>query len=380
MDFPTSRNFALKKLDNFIENNLLEYAKLRNFDFGTNDRKNISGLSPYVTHGVVNEAELIKKVLKKHLFSKSEKFIQEVLWRVYWKGWLELRPDVWNDYLVNLKKLREKYYSDKVYLNAVEGNTNIRCFNDWVKELKKTNYLHNHTRMWFASIWIFTLNLPWELGAEFFLKHLYDGDSASNTLSWRWVAGIQTPGKYYLASEWNIKKFTNNRYEKILLNENPRTNVINKIYTETKNNFLNPELIKNKVLFIFDNNLSFDFSDFKDHKFKKIFIINSSENRNIILSQNVVKFKHLLIQDQLKRLNNLSIDSEIIKIEDLKKFNDNAYAFYPSIGENFDFIKSNNLKNIQFLYRKIDQLSWQYCNKGFFNFKNYIPKIVQSIS
>ena len=380
MDFPTSRNFALKKLDNFIENNLLEYAKLRNFDFGTNDRKNISGLSPYVTHGVVNEAELIKKVLKKHLFSKSEKFIQEVLWRVYWKGWLELRPDVWNDYLVNLKKLREKYYSDKVYLNAVEGNTNIRCFNDWVKELKKTNYLHNHTRMWFASIWIFTLNLPWELGAEFFLKHLYDGDSASNTLSWRWVAGIQTPGKYYLASEWNIKKFTNNRYEKILLNENPRTNVINKIYTETKNNFLNPELIKNKVLFIFDNNLSFDFSDFKDHKFKKIFIINSSENRNIILSQNVVKFKHLLIQDQLKRLNNLSIDSEIIKIEDLKKFNDNAYAFYPSIGENFDFIKSNNLKNIQFLYRKIDQLSWQYCNKGFFNFKNYIPKIISSFN
>ena len=76
--------------------------------------------------------------------------------------------------------------------------------------------------MWFASIWIFTLDLPWELGAEFFLKHLYDGDSASNTLGWRWVAGIQTPGKHYLASEWNIKKFTNNRYEKIKLNESAK--------------------------------------------------------------------------------------------------------------------------------------------------------------
>ena len=70
-----------------------------------------------------------------------------------------------------------------------------------VKELKETNYLHNHARMWFASIWIFTLDLPWQLGAEFFMKHLYDGDAASNTLGWRWVAGIQTQGKNYLASD-----------------------------------------------------------------------------------------------------------------------------------------------------------------------------------
>ena len=74
--------------------------------------------------------------------------------------------------------------------------------------------------MWFASIWIFTLELPWQLGAEFFMQHLYDGDSASNTLGWRWVAGIQTQGKHYLASEWNIKKFTNNRFNNIKLNEN----------------------------------------------------------------------------------------------------------------------------------------------------------------
>ena len=85
--------------------------------------------------------------------------------------------------------------------------------------LKKFNYLHNHTRMWFASIWIFTLNLPWQLGAEFFMKHLFDGDAASNTLGWRWVAGIQTQGKNYLATEWNIKKFTNNRFQNIKINE-----------------------------------------------------------------------------------------------------------------------------------------------------------------
>jgi len=380
MNFLNKRTDALKKLEYFIEKNLLEYTKLRNFDFGTQNRKNISCLSPYVTHGVINEKEIINKVLKKHLFGKSEKFIQEVLWRIYWKGWLELRPDVWSDYLINLKIYREKYKNNKNYFNAMSGNTSIQCFNDWVKELKEKNYLHNHTRMWFASIWIFTLDLPWELGAEFFLKHLYDGDSASNTLGWRWVAGIQTPGKHYLASEWNIKKFTNNRYEKVKLNESAKPKISNKTYSISKNDFLNPEIIDGKILLIFDNNLSFEISDFQDKKFNKILIVNSNERRDILLSDRVMKFKESLLQDQLERLKNLSKDCKIIKIEDIKKYSDIIYALYPSVGENLDFINSNKLKNIQFLYRKIDQLSWQYCNKGFFNFKNYIPKIIQNIS
>ena len=380
MNFPTSRNNALRKLDDFIENNILGYTKLRNFDFGIQNRKNISCLSPYVSHGIISEIEIINKVLKKHLFNKTEKFIQEVLWRIYWRGWLELRPMVWNDYLIKLKVFNEEYKTNENYLNAIKGETNIQCFNDWVNELKETNYLHNHSRMWFASIWIFTLELPWELGAEFFLKYLYDGDSASNTLGWRWVAGIQTPGKHYVASEWNIKKFTNNRYEKIRLNESAVPIKNNKTYSISKKDFINPKIDDGKLLLVFDNNLSFEFSDFRDKKFKKILIVNSNEDRQISLSDNIVKFKELLFQDQLDRLKKFSIDCEVIKIKDIKQINENIYALYPSVGENLDFVVSNKLQNIQFLYRKIDQFSWKYCTKGFFNFKNYIPQIIQNIS
>ena len=380
MNFPTSRNNVLEKLDDFIEKNILDYAKLRNFDFGIQNRKNISSLSPYVSHGIISETEIINKVLKKHLFNKTDKFIQEVLWRIYWKGWLELRPTVWNDYLIKLKSLNEKYKTNENYLNAIEGKTGINCFDDWVGELKENNYLHNHVRMWFASIWIFTLDLPWELGAEFFLKYLYDGDSASNTLGWRWVAGIQTPGKHYVASDWNIKKFTNNRYEKIKLNENPAPIENNKIYPISKKDFINPKIDDGKMLLIFDNNLSFEFSDFRDKKFKKILIVDSNKDRKISLCNNIVKFKELLFKDQIDRLKKLSIDCEVIKIKDIKEINENIYALYPSVGENLDFIISNKMKNIQFLYRKIDQFSWKYCTKGFFNFKNYIPQIIQNIS
>ena len=173
MKFEASRATALNRLNNFVEKNLSEYSKLRNFDFGPENRKNISGLSPYITHGVISEKEVIEKSLSKFSFSKNEKFIQEVLWRTYWKGWLELRPNVWTDYLVELNKIREEHKNNKNYINAIDGKTSVECFNHWVTELKENNYLHNHTRMWFASIWIFTLELPWQLGAEFFMQHLY---------------------------------------------------------------------------------------------------------------------------------------------------------------------------------------------------------------
>ena len=377
MNFKGSRVEALDELNYFIENNLLDYPKLRNFDLGPQKRDNTSCLSPYVTHGLVSEIEIISKSLKKFSFVKNEKFVQEVLWRVYWKGWLELRPNVWGDYLKELTDIKEGFKDNKNYLDAIEGNTNIECFNEWVNELKNFNYLHNHARMWFASIWIFTLNLPWQLGAEFFMKHLFDGDAASNTLGWRWVAGIQTQGKNYLATEWNIKKFTNNRFQNIKINEVAEPKTTEKNYSIIEKSFSNPALLEDKVLLIFDNSLSFEFADFKDQKFKKILIVsNKNENRQIKLSENTINFKTLLINDQLKRLKEKSIASDIIDISEVKNIDEKVYALYPTVGENLYYLELNQLNNIQFLYREIDQFSWQFCNKGFFNFKNYIPKIV----
>ena len=378
MEFEASRAKAVDKLNHFVENNLFEYSRLRNFDFGPDNRSNISCLSPYITHGIINELEVIDKSLKKFSFVKNEKFIQEVLWRVYWKGWLELRPNVWSDYLKELNNLKSEFKNNQNYIDAIEGKTNLQCFNEWVNELKVNNYLHNHVRMWFASIWTFTLELPWQLGAEFFMKHLYDGDAASNTLGWRWVAGIQTQGKHYLASEWNIKKFTNNRFQNIKLNENATPKISEKSYSIIKQDFNNPKNLEEKNLLIFENNLSFEITDFKENKFKKIYIIlNKNENRSIKLSEKLLKFKSLLIEDQKQRLKDKSIDCEIIDISEIKNI-ENYYGLYPTVGENLDYLNLNNLK-VDFLYRNLDELAWQYCNKGFFNFKNFIPKIITNL-
>ena len=155
---------------------------------------------------------------------------------------------------------------------------------------------------------------------------------------------------------------------------------VSKTYVASKLEFNNPQNLEEKNLLIFDNNLSFEISDFKDQKFKKVFLIsNKNENRTIQLSEKLIKFKSQLIEDQKKRLEEKSIDTEIIDLSEIQNINETSYGLYPTVGENLDFINTNNLK-IEFLYRKLDQFSWQYCSKGFFNFKNYIPKIITTFN
>lgn len=221
-----TRAAALSRLADFTVNMGHNYAHKRNFDYGPDAdiegdkwRDNVSRLSPYIRHKLLTEQELIAAAIKAHSAQGADKFIAEVLWRGYFKGWLEQRPEVWADYVTSrdakFKQLKSQGSVRKTYEQATEGRTGIDAFDHWAKELVETGYLHNHARMWFASIWIFTLKLPWELGADFFLQHLLDGDAASNTLSWRWVGGLHTKGKTYLATKENIAQFTDGRFTPI---------------------------------------------------------------------------------------------------------------------------------------------------------------------
>jgi len=216
ISFTPTRADGLKRLDQFAARTGRHYAQMRNYDFGAERRSNVSALSPWLRHRLITEAEVLQSVLARHSVKASEKFLQEVFWRTYFKGWLEQHPSVWTQYQRDLVDLLEALGNNSELQTqvstAVAGVTGIDCFDHWVRELLETGYLHNHARMWFASIWIFTLRLPWQVGADFFLRHLLDGDPASNTLSWRWVGGLHTKGKTYLARADNLAIFTEGRF------------------------------------------------------------------------------------------------------------------------------------------------------------------------
>ncbi|MEM7740240.1 MAG: FAD-binding domain-containing protein [Pseudomonadota bacterium] len=214
-----TRSAGLARLECFLPNAGRTYARQRNFDRGADDRRHVSALSPWLRHRLILEEEVLHKTISAHSMPSAEKFIQEVFWRGYFKGWLEHRPQVWTRYKSNLIERIDQLSTDaslaQRYDDAICGRTGIACFDHWTTELKSTGYLHNHARMWFASIWIFTLDLPWELGADFFLRHLLDGDPASNTCSWRWVGGLHTKGKTYLARADNIEQFTDGLFNPV---------------------------------------------------------------------------------------------------------------------------------------------------------------------
>ena len=372
MQVEISRDGALKKLDNFINAALPNYNFKRNFDLGPEDKSNVSCLSPYISHRLITEYEVAKIVLAKFPYQKVEKYIQEIFWRVYWKGWLELRPQVWSDFTEDLKALKE----DDNYKKAINGETQIKCFNDWVIELKENNYLHNHTRMWFASIWIFTLNLPWQKGAEFFMKHLFDGDAASNTLSWRWVAGLQTKGKHYVAQAWNISKFTNNKYQNVKLNENALPLTDKREYKLSPIN-LDYDDNANENLLVFENELNLENHKLKNYK-NIYLILLTNEVRKIKLEKKVLDFKTQIINDQKKRLDQIKVINET-ELQSSAKETISFDVIHPSIGENYSYLnslrKKLNLK-LSFILNEEDKFSWQFSNKGYFNFKNNIPNIL----
>ena len=353
----------------FIQNGLKDYSLQRNYDFGPKYRENISTLSKYISHRIINEYDLIREILSQYSLQKVDKFVQEVFWRVYWKGWLEHRPEVWRDFVISTPS-----YSDEDYEKAINGKTGIECFDDWVNELKTENYLHNHTRMWFASIWIFTLSLPWELGARFFLKYLFDGDAASNTLSWRWVAGIQTQGKNYIARESNIRKFSNQRYMNTALIENALPLEDHKIYSLNEIRQLHTKQ-KNKSIVLFESDLNINekYSFFENYENVYLLLLEN-KNRNIKLDDSVLNFKRNLQEAFTSEISN----SEIMSVDDIKKLNEGFDVFYPSIGENMDFLNQEikDISKLDFIGLKEDIFCWKFSKKGFFNFKKNIPEVI----
>lgn len=225
--FPMTREAGLVCLADFLDHAAAGYAADRNTDRGLDARPTTSALSPYLRRRLLTEPEVVAAARAALGERGAEKFVSEVFWRTYFKGHLETHPAAWHDCLALAASDRERLATEpglrRTHEAAVEGRTGIDGFDDWARELVETNWLHNHTRMWFASIWIFTLRLPWALGAAFFLRHLLDGDPASNTLSWRWVAGLHTRGKHYVARAENIRRYTDGRFDPAGLDEHPRS-------------------------------------------------------------------------------------------------------------------------------------------------------------
>ena len=377
----TNHNGSKIALNSFIKQKLSQYSSKRNYDFGDPNLNYVSVLSPAIRMRILTEINIIHEVKKCFNYNRVEKFIDEICWRTYWKGYLQHRPKIWIDYLNDLEDFDIDQYPH--YLDAIEGNTSIPCFNIWVKDLKQHGYLHNHTRMWFASIWIFQLNLPWQLGANLFFNHLLDADPASNTLSWRWVAGLHTKGKSYRARRQNIEKYTSGRINTYGVDELPTHAITDeRIYTPMNLSLPKPIDVKKGSktgLIIHQEDLSI--IDFKKYDFLLIQSSNynphnQSNHWNDFIDQ---ALKNYILQVKKTQKNKLTVynwdNLDDIRVWKEKNKITHISIPYPSVGllEKPIFKLEEQLDvRFNFLINQWDELFWPYCDKGFFKLKKKI--------
>ncbi len=359
------------KLDTFIKNNLASYHQSRNFDYGMGNRSNVSQISKYTSHRILYEYKIIEKLKK---IDSKKKFIDEILWRIYWRGYLENHHSIWIEY----KNFKFESHTPNILKAAEKGNTGIDCFDEWIEELRENNYLHNHSRMWFASIWIFTLKLPWQYGARLFMRHLLDGDAASNTLSWRWVAGMHTNNKPYIATKENINKYTLNRFRNIPIRNINNIELV-KTYKHKSNKLpIRENTYNSNILIMFDNDLCISNRIKLFNSYSIVYIICSGIiNYGFELSEKVSKYKESLIMD----VNKLIPNSVVLKSTDLGILlvdHNSIDVIYPGVGHNLDLIKKytyQNKINTTYIYRDEDLKYWNHAKSGFYKFKNSFYKL-----
>ncbi|MEM7006807.1 MAG: FAD-binding domain-containing protein [Pseudomonadota bacterium] len=393
-----NRASAQSRLGAFVPRAGSAYAKSRNIDYGAERRTNVSALSPWVRHRLILEEEVLHATLSRHSMSSSEKFVQEVFWRGYFKGWLEHRPEVWRRYRQAVSELVGQLESDaslaRRYEEAVSGKTGIACFDAWVEELLSTGYLHNHARMWFASIWIFTLKLPWELGADFFYRNLLDGDPASNTCSWRWVGGLHTAGKTYLARASNIERCTDGRFNpagQLAADAPPLTEPV--LPDPALPSIEAPDLLGLRyALVITEEDCSVESLDLVDSPAAVIALAGPTPRSVLPVSEGVNKFAVGAVRDAATRASThfpvdiQSVDDEdwqgvLLDLIEGQGFDAIATARLPIGPVRRRLLKAAQTLSIPLIEytRPYDRATWPNAKRGFFGLKKKISSILSAI-
>ena len=188
---------ALRRLDAVHPG---EYARTRNLLDGA-----VTGLSPYLTHGVISLRAAAARVLQKHRLGYDDKLMFEFAWREFFHHvWSRCGEQVLAD--MRPAGLWPGSYATTVPADLREGRTGVPTIDAAVRQLYATGYLHNHARMWLASYAVHLRKVHWRAGADWMVGHLLDGDVPSNHLSWQWVAGTFS-NKPYLFNAYNVARY-----------------------------------------------------------------------------------------------------------------------------------------------------------------------------
>ncbi len=193
------RTEGLRRLASF---DVSAYARTRNT---VGNGSGVSRLGPYIRHGLITLTECRTAAIRKSGGTPPVKFLQELAWREYYQRVYEQYGDGITH--TNLESPKVTLGQNPLPDDIRFGTTGLACMDENINELRETGYMYNHARMWVASYIIHHRKVAWQHGARFFLQHLLDGDPASNSLGWQWIASTYSH-KPYLFDQGNVQRFS----------------------------------------------------------------------------------------------------------------------------------------------------------------------------
>lgn len=206
ISFPAELDSILKRLE---EVNPPQYARTRNFINGS-----VTYLSPYLSRGVISLRQVVEKIKERGFdFSQSEKLVQELAWREYFQRVLQAKPDLDTSFI---RQEQAGPFRQGMPRAIIEAATGIEAIDLGILRLYETGYMHNHLRMYVASMACNMAKCHWTVPARWMYYHLLDADPASNFCSWQWVCGSFS-SKTYLANQENINRYCNSNQAKTFL-------------------------------------------------------------------------------------------------------------------------------------------------------------------
>jgi deoxyribodipyrimidine photo-lyase len=165
----------------------------------------VTGLSPYLTHGLITLPEVLAGILERGPLPVQHKLVFELGWREFFRhAWQHTGEGILQS--LHPGPLPEAAYAATLPADIREARTGVPAIDLAVRTLYATGTLHNHARMWLASYVVHLRRVQWRAGADWMVAHLLDGDLASNHLSWQWVAGTGSH-KPYLFNAENVARF-----------------------------------------------------------------------------------------------------------------------------------------------------------------------------
>ena len=289
MNFPTKISEVLIRVQNI---NPKKYAATRNYKNG-----HVSYLSPYISRGFISTKKIYNAIIKTNLpWYECEKFIQELAWRDYFQQvWIDKSEKI----NLDIKNIQYPINNYQISKAIVEAKTGISAIDQEIKNLYKYGYVHNHMRMYIASVCCNISNSHWLHPSKWMYYNLLDGDLASNNLSWQWVAGSFSNKKYY-ANQENINKFFQSSQKNTFLDID---------YSEFKNltipksiskfvkydlNFVIPDIVNDKIQnhqkTLIYNYYNIDPFWYENENFQRIFLIEPSIFRRYPVSNKCLNF------------------------------------------------------------------------------------------